>query len=196
LNKTSFTRKILLFITGFILISVITPRVTLDAIVIDRFENMLNFSKSTKGKIYFYDDGSSEQRLNLIIDGIRLWSERPFFGWGANEYRYINKVTYDCYSHNNFIELLANFGLLGFFLFYFIHFYLFRKLLKLRKMNQRNDEINWLLLMLFSLLLVDMTFVTFYNKIYFIVLAFILANTMHLEKYFKLKKKLTKNEND
>ena len=187
-NKTSFIRKILIFIAGLILISVITPRIVIDAIVIDRFENMFNLSKSN-GKIYFYDDSSSDQRLNLIIDGIRLWSERPFFGWGANEYRYVNKVTYDCYSHNNFIELLVNFGFLGFFLFYFIHFYLFRKLLKLKKMNQRNDEVNWLLLMLISLLIVDITFVTYYNKIYILVLAFILANTMHLEKYFKLKKK-------
>jgi O-antigen ligase len=187
-NKTSFIRKILLFVAGLILISVMTPRVALDAIVFDRFENLINFSMSNKGQIFFYDDGSSEQRLNLIVDGIRLWTERPFFGWGTNEYRFINKVTYDCYSHNNFIEILVNFGLLGFFLFYFIHFYLFKKLLKLKKLNQRNDEVNWLLLMLFSLLIIDITFVTYYNKIYFLVLAFILANTMKLEKYFKIKR--------
>lgn len=189
LRKTSFMKKIVAGIGVLIVFSVVSPKsFNIEAVVFERFKTMYAFV--TGQTIYTNstgEDTSTKQRSDLIIDGVRLWSERPILGWGPNEFRYVNRVENDTYSHNNFIEILVNFGLLGFFIFYFSHFYLLRKLLKLRKMKHRKDEVNWLLLMLFSLFIIDMTFVTYYNKIYFINLAFILAKTKKLEEYFKAK---------
>ena len=189
LKRISLMKKFLTGIVAITLLSVITPKsINIDAVVFERFQSMYDLATGVSMYSDSYEDTSTTQRADLIIDGIRLWSERPILGWGPNEFRYINKVDDDTYSHNNFIEILVNFGLLGFIIFYFSHFYLLRKLLKLKKMKQRKDEVNWLLLMLFSLLIIDMTFVTYYNKIYFINLAFILANTKKLENYFKIKR--------
>jgi O-antigen ligase len=151
--------------------------------VFDRFLGMYDTLSDNSAS----EDASTSQRSDLITEGIRLWSERPLVGRGPGQYAWVNKVEYGVYSHNNFIEILVNFGLLGFLIFYSVHIYLLRKLFKLKKMKQRNNEVNWLLVMLFSLLIIDCTFVTYYNKIYFINLAFILVNVSKLETYFKLK---------
>ena len=192
-NNNSVTRKILAGIVVFIIYLVVKPNFTGENFaVFDRFTGMYDTLSSSN---LSNEDGSTIQRISLIKDGVRLWSERPLFGWGPGQYRWNNNVDFGYYSHNNFIELLVNFGLLGFSLFYYIHLYIIRELLKLKKMKQRNKEINWLLLMLFSLLIFDITAVTYYNKIYFLNLAFILVKLKHLEKYFKLKQIINTNLN-
>lgn len=182
--KSSVISKFLVVTAVLILYLMVNPNsIEIEFSVFDRFLGMYDTLSANS----MNEDGSTSQRLNLIIEGLRLWSERPLFGWGPGQYRWVNKVDFGYYSHNNFIEILVNFGLLGFLIFYSIHFYLLRKLFKLKKNKQRNNEVNWLLVMLFSLLIADITFVTYYNKIYVINLAFILVNVKKLEKYFQLK---------
>ena len=182
--KSSVISKFLVVTAVLILYLTFNPNsIEIEFSVFDRFLGMYDTLSDNSSN----EDGSTSQRSNLIIEGLRLWSERPLFGWGPGQYRWVNKVDFGYYSHNNFIEILVNFGLLGFLIFYSIHFYLLRKLFKLKKMKQRNNEVNWLLIMLFSLLITDITYVTYYNKIYIICLAFILVNVKKLEKYFQLK---------
>jgi O-antigen ligase len=184
IKKSSVISKFLVVTAVLILYLMVIPNsIEIEFSVFDRFLGMYDTLSANS----LNEDGSTSQRFNLIIEGLRLWSERPLFGWGPGQYRWVNKVDFGYYSHNNFIEILVNFGLLGFLIFYSIHFYLLRKLFKLKKMKQRNNEVNWLLVMLFSLLIIDITFVTYYNKIYIICLAFILVNVKKLEKYFQLK---------
>lgn len=182
--KSSVISKFLVVTAVLILYLMVNPNsIEIEFSVFDRFLGMYDTLSDNSSSV----DASTSQRSDLITEGIRLWSERPLLGWGPGQYRWVNKVDFGVYSHNNFIELLVNFGLLGFFIFYSVHFYLLRKLFKLKKMKQRNNEVNWLLIMLFSLLIIDLTFVTYYNKIYVINLAFILVNVRKLETYFKLK---------
>ena len=182
--KSSVISKFLVVTAVLILYLTFNPSsIEIEFSVFDRFLGMYDTLSDNSSN----EDGSTSQRSNLIIEGLRLWSERPLFGWGPGQYRWVNKVDFGYYSHNNYIEILVNFGLLGFLIFYSIHIYLLRKLFKLKKMKQRNNEVNWLLIMLFSLLITDITYVTYYNKIYIICLAFILVNVKKLEKYFQLK---------
>ena len=51
-------------------------------------------------------DASTEDRANHIVEGWKIFKRHPFVGLGQDGYRYTNsKITY---SHNNYIELLAN----------------------------------------------------------------------------------------
>jgi O-antigen ligase len=54
-------------------------------------------------------------RAELIQFGLQMWRESPFWGHGNEAFRIQSGGTY---SHNNYIELLANYGLIGFTLFY------------------------------------------------------------------------------
>lgn len=134
-------------------------------------------------------DASTTERLALYKEGIRLWSERPLFGWGTNRFRYINTVALDTYSHSNYIELLANHGLVGLILFYSFHFRTLRQLLALP--NDVDIHINkiWCLTFLLILFLVDLTFVTYYNKIY---MMFLISISVYVEKCAIKRKRLIK----
>ena len=52
----------------------------------------------------------------LMRKGIDLFLERPLFGWGVNGYVYAGGTGF--YSHSNYIELLANFGIIGTLIYY------------------------------------------------------------------------------
>ncbi len=68
-----------------------------------------------------YDDGSVEARGFLMQTGIDIFKQRPIFGAGPDAVRsylgYIgnSRVTY---SHSNYIELLASFGVVGTIIYY------------------------------------------------------------------------------
>ena len=55
-------------------------------------------------------DGSAETRLNSILAGLRIFLENPLFGTGNDSvYR-----SYDAMAHNNFAEVLADYGIFAF----------------------------------------------------------------------------------
>lgn len=59
---------------------------------------------------------STSIRNEFIHLGLKSFLNVPIFGGGMNYFQYINRARY--YSHNNYVELLNTFGLLGFLLFY------------------------------------------------------------------------------
>ena len=67
--------------------------------------------------------------------GLQGWFESPIFGHGLDAFKFFNKETtgHFFYSHNNYVEMLYDFGILG-FLFYYVYIYkLYKKLTKVPK---------------------------------------------------------------
>ncbi len=67
------------------------------------------------------EGGSTDVRAGLIVDAVRAWWEKPVFGHGIDQYRTVSTVVSGFYSHNNYVELLANFGVIGTALFYLLY---------------------------------------------------------------------------
>jgi O-antigen ligase len=66
-----------------------------------------------------YDDSSYRTRAEMIQQGIQFWRQAPLFGNGTDAFRSLSgKGTY---SHNNYVELLCDLGILGVTLFYALH---------------------------------------------------------------------------
>lgn len=61
-------------------------------------------------------DDSTEQRMYLMQRAIEVWAEHPVLGVGWHNYRYYNDAR--LYAHNNYAELLASLGSVGFLLYY------------------------------------------------------------------------------
>lgn len=59
---------------------------------------------------------SDKIRFLMIQKGFEMFLEKPILGHGANAFKY--KAGFGIYSHNNYIELLTNYGIIGFTLFY------------------------------------------------------------------------------
>lgn len=69
-------------------------------------------------------DGSAKSRVLMIEKGLDMFMEKPLLGHGLNTFSY--KTVFNTYAHNNFVEILANLGIIGFLLYYvplLIYFY-------------------------------------------------------------------------
>lgn len=90
-------------------------------------------------------DSSTAKRLQMIEAGWARFLESPFLGYGFDSFKYYNaeSVTgYKYYSHNNFIELLYNQGLVGFIGYYAFYVYLLAEASK-RHISELNKGFVW-----------------------------------------------------
>ncbi len=91
-----------------------------------RFEGLVNYAGG--------DASNTEgvaKRGDMIAKGLELWLNNPIFGNGIDGFKNLSGFGY--YSHNNFIELLCNFGIVGFGLYYGMYVHIFTKLLKVKE---------------------------------------------------------------
>lgn len=63
---------------------------------------------------------SYQQRMWLAQTALKAFEEHPITGLGVGQFRYYSIASggEDLYAHNNYLELLANGGVVGFFLYY------------------------------------------------------------------------------
>lgn len=123
-NQNGALRRVLkvataaiLGLMGYWLIMNVAPLYTL---IGHRMDTMLNSFRGT-GEV----DSSTTTRLSLIEKGLRWFEERPWFGHGGDNFRTLMATYYPhelaLYAHNNFVEILVNFGIFGFVLFYWMY---------------------------------------------------------------------------
>lgn len=85
-------------------------------------------------------DGSTLKRKLMAEAAIKRWLDSPIWGYGFDSFKYYNasSVTGDMYyAHNNFVELLHNQGIIGFFGYYGFYIFLFKEILK-NKVNSHH----------------------------------------------------------
>lgn len=110
-------------------------------------------------------DSSTVTRLRLIEIGMDVFKEHPFIGLGIDNTSILaagifNKESY--YLHNNFVEMLANGGIVGFALYYFFYVYVLGGMIKYRDFNDK--EYNICLTLLLLVLIMDYGVVSYLNK--------------------------------
>jgi len=104
--------------------------------------------------IYGTNSGAStSEREYLLFRGIEIFSERPIFGAGMNNFRFFELK----YAHNNYIELLVGVGLIGTIIFYRLYFVVIKKIIKMRALKIKSI----LYTMVLVLLLMDLITVTY-----------------------------------
>ena len=123
---------------------------------------MLNLINGLNGSSML--DYSSRERLRMIEEGLRVFSEHPILGQGV----YASYHYFGSYSHNNFVEVLMNTGIVGFVVYYFPYLQYTFRLLKCDK----NDKRYWLITFFFLwIFLGGYGMVTYYEKITMILVA-------------------------
>ncbi len=75
------------------------------------FDEIINFINGTSIR-----RGSTSVRFAMFTDGLRLWFKNAFIGYGCDGF--LANTSYGMYSHSTIIELLTNYGLIGFILFF------------------------------------------------------------------------------
>lgn len=125
-------------------------------------------------------DHSSMVRQQMSELGFSIFLEHPILGIGAGNAHIIDAKVLgeDCYLHNNYAEVLANGGLIGFILYYGQFYRVFLGTKKVGGLKTSEGRI--LLIMLASLLIADFGLVSYYSKIYYFFL--LTFNMYFLEK--------------
>ena len=110
----------------------------------DRMDALIRVMTGVSGK-----GTSGYLRTVYVRIGLQLFQEHPITGIGLhNASRYIVQYAGHPHLHNNFVELLACGGIIGFGIYYSVYFYQAWKFLKFR--NRRDGEYD-ICLILFAL---------------------------------------------
>lgn len=112
-------------------------------------------------------DDSTVVRMKMITDGWSFFKERVLTGYGATNYTALSR--YRTYAHNNFIEVLVDFGIIGFILYYLIYWNAFKNLMK-----EKADGAKALFAIFCVRFMMEIATITYYEKLNWIILAFCL----------------------
>lgn len=144
-----------------------------------QFSRVTDLAGALQGRSV-YDSGLLN-RTQMLQDAWRLWLERPFTGWGFDRFREVSG--WNTYSHNNYVELLANQGLFGLLLFLLIHvsaaIALLQALLRSRDAGVR-AEATWALTLLAVLLVWDAGSVNYYGDLTWMALSLAVATSVRV----------------
>lgn len=132
-NQLQTLKRILITFGIIVALYIAIMRVpSLYNIIGNRMERLFSFvSTGTAGEL------SIGWRQQMIEYGKELFRRHPIFGVGIDTFRYFYGIEgtttfHSTYSHNNYIEVLADGGIVGFIIYYSIYFFGLRKVLKNR----------------------------------------------------------------
>ena len=109
-------------------------------------------------------DSDISGRIRYLNIGLDVFRRNPIIGVGADNARLYNYslTGYDVYLHNNYIELLANLGIIGFLLYYSVFVFVLYNLFKYR--HFRDSEYDICLVLVLFRLIIDFGQITYYAK--------------------------------
>jgi O-antigen ligase len=133
-------------------------------------------------------DTGLAKRGGMLEDAVRLWLQRPFTGWGLDQFR--NVSGWNTYAHNNYVELLADQGLVGCFLYVMVYIStlvsLLRSLVRSRDSWLSADAF-WAMVVVIVALGWDVGAVSYYDRLSWVMLSIAIAvslrarNSLHAQ---------------
>ncbi len=91
-----------------------------------RFEDLIRYTVGLSTEV----EGGTIIREKMVEKGLALWRESPIFGHGLDAFSKLGG--FGVYSHNNYVELLCNHGIIGFVWYYGFYLYVAVKLFKMK----------------------------------------------------------------
>ena len=131
------------------------------------------------------EDWSTIERLTLAKEAGLMFLSKPFFGWGYNGIRAYS--TQHLFAHNNFLGLLADFGLFGFLCFEsMLILPMIRSRKKLKSGNGLQHVKDGLFLLLLAVFLIQFFYVNYQLKFEFVFmgLASVLTPLVPDDRYY------------
>ncbi|MFS0555434.1 O-antigen ligase family protein [Brevibacillus sp. 179-C9.3 HS] len=114
------------------------------------------------------ENNSGNSRMEMFHEALDLWERSPLFGNGIDQVRVLG--SHGTYSHNNYAEMLADFGLIGATLYYLIlGMFLW---IGLANLFSPHRQYHLVLLISITTLVWDFALVSYYEKSSWLLMAF------------------------
>lgn len=144
-----------------------------DTIDLSEFTNEIKDIINQNGKV---ESGSTYERKSFIFKSLDYFANNPFVGIGTNNFNYFeNKDT-----HNTYLQILAENGIIGFFSFLYLIYFIFKQL---NKIKNRTDSQTFLVAAhSFCAFIIYLFLINgFFNAISVIVLAIVI----YYDKFYR-----------
>lgn len=172
---------------------IVMTNTTLYNVIGHRLENLFSFMNTGHG-----GDGSLYKRNFYIVYAHELFARSPLIGNGFANFADLLYHEIDAgyiYAHNNYWEILADLGIVGFIIYYWFYAYIGFKLIG-NFFRKRMSEIQTLALAMFiSQLLLEWGIVTMYNLTTQLIVALIFTCTF-TDKFNDQKKYYYSDKSD
>lgn len=119
-------------------------------------------------------DVSEVERKYYRETAAMLFLKKPIVGWGADGFmNYLKQIRYShiAYCHNNWLEILSAYGIVGGILYYWYYIYVVMKLMRLKVKFHRMGVV--LLSIVIVLFFFEYGIVTYYFPMYHVLFCFI-----------------------
>lgn len=181
-KRKNFTRSILIILV-LILMVYICWHLPIFSTIRIRIEEMFLFLSGESSII----DYSTYERQLMIEAGVKQFFETPLLGNGIGASGIITNYAlgYNTYLHNNFIELLATGGVIGFLLYYLPILKMVSNCWKYRK-NSLECQISFIMIVI--ILVNDLASVQYFSKITFLIFSIVassMLNNKNKKRYIK-----------
>lgn len=124
-------------------------------------------------------DASFDTREEMIFSGIDLWLSSPLWGHGNEAFRVMSG--FGTYSHSTPVELLSNYGIVGFVCYYLFYVQVFKRARALARSQNHHLSVAgaWVILSLTCLTLWSLAAVCYYEKAVALLLASLVGLAWH-----------------
>lgn len=158
-NPLKLIKNLFIFIIIFCItyFSIMHIQIFYDAIGY-RIQSFLSFFG--KNNIANTNDLSTLSRFSFLKDAYSTFLKHPFIGVGIDSFKYFNTLQFS-WAECNYLEILADLGVLGFAIYYIPHIKIMSRFIKLKKRKDTLLIINTILFIV--LLFIDATMVS-YNE--------------------------------
>lgn len=109
-------------------------------------------------------DSSAIARINMVHIGMESFKKHPFLGIGMKNTHFLadEYIGRNTYLHNNYVDVLAGGGIVGFCVYYSMYIFLFYNTIKYKDIKKEDFIICITLLIL--IIILDYGAVTYYSK--------------------------------
>ncbi len=129
LGRNNYVRNTLIALSsiGIIFYAIFNIPLLYDLIG-ERFEGLFEMFQGKEAKV-----SGDDMRSKIFSLAYQGWLEAPLFGHGIDSFKFYNvsETGHFYYAHNNYVELLYDFGIIGFIAYYWIFIYIYNHLRRL-----------------------------------------------------------------
>lgn len=159
-----------------------------------QYKRLAEFFETVETRDINKADESTYYRYMFYKRGLKIVAEHPVFGVGLDNFRNesygLTNTRTGTYAHSNYIELLADTGILGFIIYCSIYFTILIRIARLRIKDITESQKGLYLLATSSIIiyiLYDFAMVSYYEKFSWLILTFIITATLLLKDNMSTK---------